>query len=471
MKKILILIIILFAAKSSFSQRLTTSIEGNVSFIGNDTLIVRLYNYGMVGVMFNDRTLFTDYKVPIINHHFKLILKNLRNRPYQFNLALPTGTQRSRDGLLDPGDHLNYSFSENNYSVTGVGALKIKLIETFLSSRKPQGKSCNEAITYGYQDMSSFLSTINRNKKNLSKIDYKVLTIMAHLYFVSRPNNFIWWELEQGDTSRSNHQLLRVDLLRTYKPLMENNKVDIDSTLAVYCSFYGTYIGETFDLAQFMKGDFKNFRTSIWNKYEFLKCNFHGKLREKLIACLLLESQRAEDLSFCCQDALTYFKNGPLAEIIKNHCTIIPGMPAYDFSLVDSNNMTHHLSDFRGKVVVIDFWFTGCHNCIDLAPKLKTVEDYFKKNPNVFFISVSSDKSSKLWKESLKRGLYTSDSEINLCTGGKGYEDPFYIATNVIDAPTLRLVDKRGKWYDSPKDCRFDDGADLIAKIDYLLRQ
>jgi len=139
--------------------------------------------------------------------------------------------------------------------------------------------------------------------------------------------------------------------------------------------------------------------------------------------------------------------------------------------LLDTNRSIHHLSDYKGKVLVFDFWFTGCGNCRELAPKLKLVEEQFKKNDKVVFISISSDKDIKLWKNSITSGLYTTSSdEVNLYSGGKGIADPLFQKTNFQAAPTLRLVDKNGYWCDMPVDCRTDDGKDLIAKINQALK-
>ncbi len=52
---------------------------------------------------------------------------------------------------------------------------------------------------------------------------------------------------------------------------------------------------------------------------------------------------------------------------------------ASDFSLTDLDGNTFRLSDFRGKVVVIDFMSTRCGSCREQIPYLKVVwekEDY-----------------------------------------------------------------------------------------------
>ena len=143
-------------------------------------------------------------------------------------------------------------------------------------------------------------------------------------------------------------------------------------------------------------------------------------------------------------------------------------MPAYNFSLLDSGNVVHRLSSYKGKVVVMDFWFNGCGNCAVLTPKLKIVKDYFKNDTSVVFLSICSD-DLETFKKGVKSGKYTIPGEIDLYSE-RGYKDPLYQKINFQGAPTLRLIDKSGVWCENPVDCRLDDGRDLIEKINIALK-
>lgn len=63
---------------------------------------------------------------------------------------------------------------------------------------------------------------------------------------------------------------------------------------------------------------------------------------------------------------------------------------AADFALPDLSGKTVRLSDFKGKVVLVDFWATFCLPCLDELPDLKAL--YRKYESRGFtIVSISKD--------------------------------------------------------------------------------
>ena len=51
------------------------------------------------------------------------------------------------------------------------------------------------------------------------------------------------------------------------------------------------------------------------------------------------------------------------------------GMQAEDFSLIDLEGKTKSLSQYRGKIVLVNFWATWCKPCTTEMPAMQTIYD------------------------------------------------------------------------------------------------
>lgn len=97
----------------------------------------------------------------------------------------------------------------------------------------------------------------------------------------------------------------------------------------------------------------------------------------------------------------------------------IVGQPAPDFALRSLDGDMVRLSDFRGKVVWINFWATWCRPCKRELPEIQALYDE-KGAEGLVVLEVN-------WKESAERaGAYWSDNRLSmpllLDRGGSVYE-------------------------------------------------
>ena len=53
----------------------------------------------------------------------------------------------------------------------------------------------------------------------------------------------------------------------------------------------------------------------------------------------------------------------------------VVGTPAEDFQLIDLNGKTQSLNDYRGKIVLLNFWATWCKPCTTEMPAMQVIYD------------------------------------------------------------------------------------------------
>ena len=77
----------------------------------------------------------------------------------------------------------------------------------------------------------------------------------------------------------------------------------------------------------------------------------------------------------------------------------LKGKPFPDFTLTDLSDTTHTSESIKGKVVVINLWFTACAPCIHEMPELNKIVEEYKENDDVLFLAFALDpKGSRLDK-------------------------------------------------------------------------
>ena len=68
-----------------------------------------------------------------------------------------------------------------------------------------------------------------------------------------------------------------------------------------------------------------------------------------------------------------------------------------DFTFTALDGSTKSLSDYRGKVVILDMWATWCGPCQVFMPELKKIYEYYSRNVlEIFSVDVDPSESAQL---------------------------------------------------------------------------
>lgn len=78
------------------------------------------------------------------------------------------------------------------------------------------------------------------------------------------------------------------------------------------------------------------------------------------------------------------------------------GKVAPEFVLPDLNGKMVRLSDFRGKVVAIRFWFSGCSYCIKGMPATETIYKKYK-DKGLVILGVNMGETDRVVRDTVER--------------------------------------------------------------------
>ncbi len=65
-----------------------------------------------------------------------------------------------------------------------------------------------------------------------------------------------------------------------------------------------------------------------------------------------------------------------------------PGAVAPEFELIDSEGEMHRLSDYRGQVVVVNFWATWCPPCLEEMPAMQRAWEVIREE-NMMMLGIN----------------------------------------------------------------------------------
>lgn len=138
------------------------------------------------------------------------------------------------------------------------------------------------------------------------------------------------------------------------------------------------------------------------------------------------------------------------------------GKVAPDFELPDLDESTVRLSDFRGKVVFLNFWATWCQPCREEMPSMEVLYENFKQD-GLVIIAVSIDRVTT--KKDIPPFVKSMNLTFPILVDSWGQTDKRY---KLMGVPETYIIDQEGILQEKvigPRDWTRLDNLEIVTRL------
>lgn len=135
-----------------------------------------------------------------------------------------------------------------------------------------------------------------------------------------------------------------------------------------------------------------------------------------------------------------------------------------DIQLPLVNGETKHLSDFRGKYVVLNFWANGSDKSDMMIEELQNLYDVVQDSlDKIAIVSYALESDKDAWKAAVNSNNMEREGWLNACDGA-GTDSPAAKLLGVENAPRIIIVEPEGRAVSMDMDV-----DELIIRIEQIL--
>jgi thiol-disulfide isomerase/thioredoxin len=185
-------------------------------------------------------------------------------------------------------------------------------------------------------------------------------------------------------------------------------------------------------------------------------------IRKIVLLLLIPVALASAGLVFLKIDLFAEAENRDLERLFKEMgvVQVPPAADPIEIQLKDQNGRLTNLSEFRGKIVFINFWTTWCLSCVIEMPSMEKLHQKFK-DKDFAMVGINLQESDATVLKFYKENQLTFTTLLD-ATGDVG------AAFRILGIPTTFILDKNGIIIGRVLGPREWDSRDSFALFDYL---
>ena len=149
-----------------------------------------------------------------------------------------------------------------------------------------------------------------------------------------------------------------------------------------------------------------------------------------------------------------------LEKYLEDKSSLKPGIKAPELYLLNTTGEYKRLEDYKGNVLLLNFWYPGCKACINAIPHEKELVGKFK-NEKFKLINICLFNTEESWRNAInKLGM----EGINLYAN-KNWEDKLINVYKTASFPHYTLIDKNGNVVSNNPSRPSDGVSEEILKL------
>ncbi|EEI93721.1 antioxidant, AhpC/TSA family [Sphingobacterium spiritivorum ATCC 33300] len=452
MKRIIILFVLSLYTGLAFAQQAESRVVIELTGIKPDSVWVA--DYGDVFYAKPDK--YNRYTL-----HFK------HDKPLKVRIGFDFPEKRNTTLFLEQGDNLQMTSDfDKTATFKGKGSanaevfftIKRDLEESYLkieTNKLTASELFNKLLELGQHS----IDILENNKQKVTPSFYQYQSVSLHYdklslaFMPMAPIPYLYqvWFNKKASECIPDHYWDIQQQVRLDEKLLDNS--DYESFIKV---IYPIFLNYKFRAGQGLLDSTLSTEANTKITLGEIEKLYKGKLRSMAVSSsLMLAIERAKDVNTV-KPLMDYYMvkycsvedQKSVMKMYEDYNKLSPGKMAPDFILKNLDGKDISLSDFRGRVLYIDFWASWCGPCRgemkNGAPKLHAK---FKDNPDVVFLYISLDSSTDAWKKAIDEDKIEGIHLLSQATSG--LNTPVAKAFNISGIPRYVIIGRDGRIIDN----------------------